>query len=106
MQNLIEGYLPEQSKVLVVEDLISTGGSSLKAVEALRVAGADVLALYAVYTHGFAVAEELFAKAKVPMHTLSNYGAVLTEAEQIGYITPDLKPLLDEWRKDPAHWRQ
>ncbi|MGP1409133.1 MAG: orotate phosphoribosyltransferase [Porphyromonas endodontalis] len=106
MQNLIEGYLPEQSKVLVVEDLISTGGSSLKAVEALRAAGADVLALYAVYTHGFAVAEELFAEAKVPMHTLSNYGAVLTEAEQIGYITPDLKPLLDEWRKDPAHWRQ
>ena len=45
-------------------------------------------------------------EAKVPMHTLSNYGAVLTEAEKIGYITPDLKPLLDEWRKDPAHWRQ
>ena len=53
-----------------------------------------------------AVAEDLFAEAKVPMHTLSNYGAVLTEAEKIGYITPDLKPLLDEWRKDPAHWRQ
>ena len=50
--------------------------------------------------------EHLFAEAKVPMHTLSNYGAVLTEAEKIGYITPDLKPLLDEWRKDPAHWRQ
>lgn len=106
MQNLIEGYLPGDSKVLVVEDLISTGGSSLKAVEALRVAGAEVLGLYAVYTHGFAVAEELFAFAGVPMHTLSHYDAVLKEAQRIGYVAADMLPVLAEWRKDPAHWRQ
>lgn len=106
MQNLIEGYLPSDSKVLVVEDLISTGGSSLKAVEALRVAGAEVLGLYAVYTHGFAVAEELFASAGVPMHTLSHYDAVLKEAQRIGYVAADMLPVLAEWRKDPARWRQ
>lgn len=106
MKNLIEGYLPEGSRVLVVEDLISTGGSSLKAVEALRDAGADVLALYAVYTHGFAVAEKLFSDAGVAMHTLSNYSAVIEEALRIGYIAPEMKELLNEWRKDPANWKK
>ncbi|KGN99028.1 orotate phosphoribosyltransferase [Porphyromonas gingivicanis] len=104
MKNLIEGYLPENSRVLVVEDLISTGGSSLKAVEALRDAGADILGLYAVYTHGFEVAEQLFAEAGVAMHTLSNYNAVIEEALRTGYIAPEVKEVLQEWRKDPANW--
>lgn len=104
MQNLIEGDLPQGANVLVVEDLISTGGSSLKAVEALRQAGANVSTLYAVYTHSFAVAEDLFRDAHVAMHTLSHYNAVLNEAVRIGYIEPSLLPLLEEWRKDPSNW--
>ncbi len=106
MKNLIEGYLPEKSKVLVVEDLISTGGSSLKAVDALKESGAEVLALYAVYTHGFKLAEELFAKANVPMHTLSNYSAVIEEALRTNYIQEDMKSVLEEWREDPANWKK
>ena len=104
MGNLIEGTLPEGSKVVVVEDLISTGGSSLKAVEALRAADFEVVGMVAAYTYGFPIAEQAFQKAGVRLLTLTNYEAVVSVAIESGYITADQQPTLNEWRKDPANW--
>lgn len=106
MGNLIEGTLPEGSKVVVVEDLISTGGSSLKAVEALRAAGFEVVGMVAAYTYGFPIAEQAFQNAGVRLLTLTNYEAVVSAAIKCGYITASQLPALNEWRKDPANWRQ
>ena len=106
MGNLIEGTLPEGSKVVVVEDLISTGGSSLKAVEALRAAGFEVVGMVAAYTYGFPIAEQAFRNAGVRLLTLTNYEAVVSAAIESGYITASQQPTLNEWRKDPANWRQ
>ena len=96
LENLIEG--------VVVEDLISTGGSSLKAVEAIRRDGCEVIGMVAAYTYGFPVAEKAFKDAKVPLVTLTNYEAVLDVALRTGYIEEDDIATLNEWRKDPAHW--
>ena len=104
MENLIEGELPKGSKVVVVEDLISTGGSSLKAVEALRRAGFEVVGMVASFTYGFPVAEQAFNEAGVKLMTLSNYEAILAEAVSTGYIKDSAIPLLNEWRKNPAEW--
>ena len=104
LENLIEGELRQGSKVVVVEDLISTGGSSLKAVEALRKAGMEVVGMVASYTYGFPVAEQAFSEAGVRLITLTNYEAVLEVAKQIGYITEEQIPTLNEWRRDPANW--
>ena len=104
MANLIEGELQPGTKVVVVEDLISTGGSSLKAVEALRAAGYEVVGMVASYTYGFPVAEQAFADADVKLITLTNYEAVVAEALRTGYIADDQVPMLHERRKDPAHW--
>jgi len=106
MGNLIEGTLPEGSKVVVVEDLISTGGSSLKAVEALRDAGFDVVGMVASYTYGFPVAEEAFATAGVKLVTISNYEATTQIAAETGYISHDDLAVLAEWRKSPDTWKQ
>ena len=104
LENLIEGELKPGMRVVVVEDLISTGGSSLKAVEAIRQNGCDVVGMVASYTYGFAVATEAFKKAGVRLVTLTNYDAVLDVALRTGYITEAQVPLLHEWRRDPAHW--
>ena len=104
LENLIEGELKSGSKVVIIEDLISTGGSSLKAVEAVRNFGCEVIGLIAIYTHDFPVAEQLFKKAQVPLITLSNYNAVIDEAVKIGYIDESEIAILKEWRKDPANW--
>ncbi len=106
LENLIEGELKPGMKVVVVEDLISTGGSSLKAVEAIRNNGCDVIGMVAAYTYGFQVAEEAFREAKVSLVTLTNYDAVVAEALRIGYITDSDVQVLHEWRKDPAHWNE
>lgn len=104
MENLIEGDLAPGSKVVIVEDLISTGGSSLKAVEAVRKHGAEVLGMVAIYTHGFPDAVRNFEEAGVRLITLSNYNAVLAEALRTGYITAEEEAVLVEWRKSPATW--
>ena len=104
MGNLIEGQLPEGAKVVVVEDLISTGGSSLKAVEALRQAGFEVVGMVASYTYGFPVAEEAFAAAQVKLVTLTNYEHVVSKALETGYIAAEDVETLHRWRKDPAHY--
>lgn len=105
MGNLIEGELPVGAKVVVVEDLISTGGSSLKAVEALRKAGFEVVGMVASYTYGFAVAEEAFAQAGVKLVTLTDYEHVVERALETGYIQDSDVELLHRWRKDPAHYQ-
>jgi len=104
LENLIEGELKPGMKVVVVEDLISTGGSSLKAVEAIRNNGCEVVGMVASYTYGFPVAEKAFNDAKVKLITLTNYEAVVDQAVKTGYITKDEVEVLHEWRKDPAHW--
>ena len=104
LENLIEGELEAGRKVVVVEDLISTGGSSLKAVEALRKAGSQVIGMVAAYTYGFDVARKAFEDADVPLTTLTDYDHVVAEALETGYITEAETALLHEWRKDPAHW--
>ena len=105
-QNKIEGRLEKGQKVVVVEDLISTGGSSLKAVEALRKDGSTVLGMMAIFSYGFPVAEANFKKANVELTTLCNYDAVLRHALEIDYISQDEIATLQEWRKDPANWKK
>ena len=104
MKNQIEGELPLGSKVVVVEDLISTGGSSLKAVSALREAGFEVVGMVASYTYGFPVAEQAFSEANVRLVTLTDYQNVVEKALETGYIKQSDVPLLNEWRKSPENW--
>ena len=104
MGNQIEGELPQGAKVVVVEDLISTGGSSLKAVEALRQYGVEVIGMVASFTYGFPVAEEAFRQAGVTLYTLSDYEHVVSEAAKTGYISDEAQPVLAEWRKNPSEW--
>ena len=104
MGNLIEGTLPEGARIVVVEDLISTGGSSLKAVEALRAAGFEILGMVASFTYGFPVAQQAFSEAHVALTTLTDYEHVIEEARATGYIREEEVALLQQWRKDPAHW--
>ena len=104
LENLIEGELRPGMKVVVIEDLISTGGSSLKAVEAIRRDGCEVIGMVASYTYGFPVAIEAFKNAKVELVTLTNFEAVREVAVKTGYINQEDVALLDAWREDPAHW--
>lgn len=104
LENLIEGDLKPGMKVVVIEDLISTGGSSLKAVEAIRRDGSAVIGMLAIFTYGFPVAEEAFRKANVELITLSNYDAVLDTALETEYIHESELFALQEWRKSPATW--
>lgn len=106
MGNQVEGEIKQGAKVVVVEDLISTGGSSLKAVAALRAYGVEVIGMVASFTYGFPVAEQAFAEAGVKLITLSNYDAVIEEAAKTGYIREEDKAVLAEWRKSPETWEQ
>lgn len=105
LENLIEGELRPGMKVVVVEDLISTGGSSLKAVDAIRNNGCEVIGMVAAYTYGFDAAKEAFQKAKVRLVTLTNYEAVLDVALKTGYITEAQVSVLNAWRKNPSQWK-
>jgi orotate phosphoribosyltransferase len=105
LENLIEGELKSGTKVVVVEDLISTGGSSLKAVEAIRNYGCEVVGMVASYTYGFDVAEKAFKDAGVELVTLTNYEAVVAQALSTGYIKEEEVELLNQWRKSPSEWQ-
>lgn len=105
LENLIEGNLKPGQKVVVIEDLISTGGSSLKTVEAIRNAGCEVIGMAAIFTYGFPVAARKFKSAQVELITLSNYNAMLETALETNYIKPEDLETLQEWRKDPASWQ-
>lgn len=104
LENLIEGELRPGMKVVIIEDLISTGGSSLKAVNAIRNNGCEVIGMVASFTYGFPVSVEAFKNAKVTLVTLTNFEAVLEAALRTEYISEKDIPVLDAWRKDPAHW--
>ncbi|MCB0457909.1 MAG: orotate phosphoribosyltransferase [Flavobacteriaceae bacterium] len=104
-QNKIEGHLEENQTVVVVEDLISTGKSSLLAVEAIQEAKANVKGMVAIFSYGFTVAEENFAKANVALHTLSNYENLLEQAQKSNYISQQEAAALSLWRKNPAAWK-
>ncbi len=100
----IEGELAPGKKVVVIEDLISTGMSSLAAVKALRDAGAEVLGMVAIFTYGFDLAAQRFEEDKVRLDTLSNYSALVDVASETGYISSAAKTLLHEWRENPSEW--
>jgi orotate phosphoribosyltransferase len=102
--NQIEGEIKEGQKVVVIEDLISTGQSSLKAVEALRAAGCDVIGMVSIFTYGFNIATENFANANCPIHTLSNYDTLIHIAKEGGYIIENDTKTLKSWRESPDTW--
>ncbi len=104
LTNQVEGYYEKGQKVVVVEDLISTGGSSLAAVEALREAGCEVLGMVAIFTYGFPTATENFEKAGVELTTLSNYNVMIEAAVESGYVTKEQVDTLKEWRLSPSTW--
>ena len=103
-QNQVEGFLQKGQNVVVVEDLISTGNSSLQAVEVLREAGANVKGMAAIFNYGFDIATENFKKANVDLYTLGNYENLLTLAVAKKYITEEEETTLIAWRKDPSTW--
>lgn len=106
MGNLIEGEVHEGWNVVVVEDLISTGMSSLKAVAALRDAKVNVLGMVAIFTYQFPQAQQAFAEAGVELTTLSNYSALISEAAELNYIKPDEIEVLQQWRANPSEWKK
>ncbi len=103
-KNLIEGRLVPGQKVLLIEDLISTGGSSLKAVDAVRENGNEVAGVLAIFSYEFELAKNAFAAQDCPFSTLSNYTTLLEQALEDHKITDDQLDLLKEWRKDPSNW--
>ena len=106
LSNMIEGVVEKGQTVIVIEDLISTGGSSLKAVEALREAGCIVKGMAAIFSYGFNVAETNFKEAKCTLKTLCNYNVLIEQALKSNYITEkDLAPL-KKWRESPENWGQ
>lgn len=105
LENLIEGKLEKGQKVILVEDIISTGGSSLKAVQAVRAAGAEVLAVLAIMSYHFETAQQAFEEAKVPCISLTNYNYLLAEYARQHDLSENLMASLQEWRNNPAEWK-
>lgn len=99
--NQIEGLVKKGQKVVVIEDLLSTGGSSMKAVKALLEMGADVLGVVAIFTYGFESVDVLFKEEKIPYHTLTSYSVLLPIAIEMGYVEEAEKELLEKWSKEP-----
>ena len=106
MENMVEGEVVKGQKVVVVEDLVSTGGSSLKATAALDLVGLDIMGLISVFTYGFDEARNRFADANVPFISLSNYDTLIKEAVEQDLISTSDIASLQEWRKAPHLWRQ
>jgi len=105
-QNQVEGFLQKGQSVVVVEDLISTGGSSLMAVEALRNEGANVKGMAAIFTYGFDISKDNFKKANIDVYTLSDYSTLLTKAIEKKYVNEKEMESLVEWSKSPSTWNQ
>lgn len=106
MENLIEGKVTKGQKVVVVEDLVSTGGSSLKTVTALREAGFNVLGMISIFNYGFDIATRNFYEADVSLISLSDYSHMLSQALKSKYISEDQLTSLKAWRVDPGNWRK
>jgi len=105
-QNQIEGEIQPKSKILVVEDLISTGGSSIEVVEILRSEGHEILGVIAIFDYGFEKAKENFGNVNCKYRSLSNYSALIQEARATDYITADEAVTLSKWNSDPQNWYQ
>jgi orotate phosphoribosyltransferase len=104
LENLIEGHLEPGKNVVIIEDLISTGGSSIKAVEAVRNADAKVLGLAAIFTYGFKIADNNFKQNNCKFFTLSNYNVLIDEAIKLNYINENDRNILNQWRLNPDKW--
>ena len=103
--NQIEGYFEKGQKVLVVEDLISTGKSSLQVVDVLKGAGLEVIGMVGIFTYGFDIAVKAFADAKIPFKTLTNYQTLIHMAVEKGTISPEQQGILLNWQQDPSNWK-
>ena len=104
LTNQVEGFYQKGQKVVVIEDLVSTGSSSLNAVEALRDAGCEVLGMVAIFTYGFPQATENFAKANVVLDTLTDYGTMIEMAVEQDYVKENQLDTLKQWRLQPETW--
>jgi orotate phosphoribosyltransferase len=104
-KNKIEGVVKPHQNVIVIEDLISTGKSSLQAVETLREEGINVKGMFGIFTYDFKVAEDNFKKANVALYTLSDYNILLDQAAKSNYISSEELEFLSLWRKDPENWK-
>ena len=102
---MIEGRVAAGDRVVVIEDLVSTGRSSLAAVEALRAAGCEILGMAAIFTYGFDIAASSFLESSCELKTLTNYNSLIETAREMGLIEPEYLETLNEWRQDPAGWR-
>jgi orotate phosphoribosyltransferase len=103
--NQVEGDVTVGNNVVLIEDLVSTGGSSLRAVHALREVGLNVLGMVAIFTYGFPLAERNFQEAGVCLFTLGNYNALMAEAAETGYVDPENLESLKRWRENPSAWK-
>ena len=106
LTNIVEGVVTAGQKVVIIEDLVSTGQSSLKAVQALRDMGCEVLGMVAIFTYNFLIAQQRFEEAKVFLHTLTDYNILVEEAVKEEYVKADEMETLNQWRKDPAAWAE
>lgn len=104
LENQVEGVCHKGQKVVVIEDLVSTGMSSLKAVTALREKGCEIMSMIAIFTYGFPVAEQAFKDANCTLRTLSNYNALIALAKETGYVKEQQIDALLAWRKSPETW--
>lgn len=104
LQNLIEGEIIPGQRIVIVEDLISTGGSSLKALDALRNSKCNVLGMVAIFTYEFASAVKRFNDARCELHTLSNYQTLIKSALETGYVSKEDIKLIERWHEDPENW--
>jgi orotate phosphoribosyltransferase len=104
--NQIEGHFEPGQKVLVIEDLVSTGKSSLQVVEAIRKAGLTVIGMVSIFTYGFDEAEQAFRSAGVPLYSLTNYPTLIELAIEKGVVSPAQQATLMEWSTNPSGWRQ
>lgn len=104
--NQIEGAYEPTNKILVIEDLISTGKSSLQVVDVLRKAGLQVIGMVSIFNYGFNIADEAFQKANVPFKSLTNYASMIDLAVEKGIVNPSTQDLLMQWRESPSTWNQ
>lgn len=105
-KNQIEGHLEPNQKVIVIEDLISTGKSSLQAVEALRENQAEIIGMAAIFSYGFQIADDNFKQSGTTLYTLSNYETLIQQAVKQNYVQPEDEETLKIWRTNPAEWNQ
>lgn len=104
MGNQVEGYFEKGQRTIIIEDLVSTGKSSLQVVDAVRAAGLEVMGMVSIFTYGFDVAREAFTKSEVPYYPLTNYSTLISLAIERGIVTPDQETILLKWKDSPSTW--